>query len=83
MQSHIDAIQERVTKVTGELPHALVTDNNKPHPCGQQSLTDAELEAQGRNIQDILTTNLAVHLLRRPMQHGMRYNHEGHVYIVS
>jgi hypothetical protein len=83
MQSQMDTIQDRITDVTGEFPHALVTDNNEPRPPGRQSLTSAELDAQGSNLRSILTTNLAVHGLRRPMQYGMRYNHEGHVYIVS
>jgi DDE superfamily endonuclease len=75
-----DAIQQQLTRLTGELPRALVSDNNKPNTGGRRSNVEEEERQKGLIVRDQLIIQLAIHGLKRPMMHKMQYNLYGHIY---
>ena len=46
-----DTVQNRLTKQTGEVPVALVTDNNEPRSRGRPTAEEAQLRAEGDSIR--------------------------------
>lgn len=79
----MDAVQEEATRVTGELPIPLVTDNNEPRRRGRPTLMETTDYHQGVTVRERLTTRLAASEMRRPLQHDMHYNQYGHIYMTS
>jgi hypothetical protein len=79
----MDSVQQALTNQTGEMPRAVVTDNNEPRPRGRPTMDDVDLRRHGQEVRHRLTVQLAAHDLRRPMQHDMRYNSHGHIYMTS
>jgi DDE superfamily endonuclease len=79
----IDHIQDLITEQTGELPHAIATDNNEPRPVGRHSTDEIKERELGIHIRERLTVKLAVHGMRRPLLHDMHYNSHGHIYMSS
>ena len=75
----MDATQEHITRQSGELPRATVTDNNEPSPSGRPTRDVAEMREAGEECRLNLTTRLAAHAMRRPMEHGMQQNKHGNV----
>ena len=78
-----DPIQVEITRQTGEIPRAMVSDNNEPKGRGRHTLDETAMALQGAKVRDILTTRLAVNDMRRPMKHDMKYNSYGHIYMTS
>jgi DDE superfamily endonuclease len=79
----MDDIQNELTRQTGEIPRALVSDNNETNTGGRPSLTDRESRRMGDAVRHRLTVRLAIHDLQRPLQHDMHYNSHGHIYMTS
>jgi hypothetical protein len=80
----MDAIQQqRLILQTGEIPRAIVVDNNEPRVAGRRSREENDSRLRGVKIRHRLTVKLASHNLRRPLQHDMQYNDYGHVYMTS
>ena len=80
---NMDATQETITVDTGEMPLALVTDNNEPNPGGRPSLEESQLRDLGGKARDRLTVKLSTYERLRPLQHDMHYNKYGHIYMSS
>ena len=76
-----DSLQAAITRKTGEMPRALVSDNNEPKTPGR--LSDEEIAAinKGERVRNRLTVNLATAGMERPMHNTMKYNSEGHIYM--
>jgi len=79
----IDCIQDQLTRQTGEIPVAAVTDNNEPTRRGRRTLEEIELQALGNKVRQNLMLKLASNDMRRPMQFDMHYNDYGHIYMTS
>ena len=77
----MDAVQQQLTEQTGEPPRPIVVDNNEPRRVGRPSQEEILLQQRGDNVRFHLTTKLATHSMRRPLQHGIRYNSYGHIYL--
>jgi DDE superfamily endonuclease len=78
-----DDTQDYITEQTGEVPQAIATDNNEPRTPGRRTLEENKQRERGISIRDRLTVQLAVHNMKRPMEHGMHYNSHGHIYMSS
>jgi hypothetical protein len=76
-------IQQALTRKTGELPRAVVTDNNEPLRRGRPTIEEGLQREIGIAIRDRLTVALASNDMRRPMQHDMKYNNNGNIIITS
>jgi DDE superfamily endonuclease len=76
----MDTIQRELTRQTGELPRAIVTDNNEPRIGGRPTLEEAEMRRLGQEVRQRLTVKLASKAMRHPLQHDMHYNSQGHIY---
>ena len=66
--------QRQMTDLTGELPHALVTDNNEPKPAGRPSMSEKRLMEEGEVLRNTLMLALAKDNLKRPKESGMKHN---------
>ena len=77
----MDDTQGELFRQTGEIPRAVVTDNNEPRRMGRRSLADNEMRSKGLEVRHRLTVKLAAHDMARPMQHDMQYNTHGNIYI--
>jgi len=72
------AAQNNMTRLTGESPRALVTDNNEPRPLGRPTMTEKAMMEQGELLRNSIMLNLSARGdLRRPMERGMKCNKEG------
>jgi DDE superfamily endonuclease len=60
----------------GDLPRALVTDNNAINEGGRPVL-----DHRGMARRDNITVDLVSHGLKRRLKTGMKYNRDGHVYM--
>ena len=78
-----DSIQGQVTRVTGEIARPLVSDNNEPNPGGRPRQDDQELRDKGTEMRRKITSRLATMEMKRPLQHNMKYNQYGHIYMTS
>jgi DDE superfamily endonuclease len=78
-----DSVQDYITEQTGETPQAIATDNNEPRLGGRPSTEELEQREKGITIRERLTVKLAVHDMRRPLEHDMHYNSHGHIYMTS
>ena len=78
-----DSVQDEITEATGEMPRAIVSDNNEPRRCGRPSVEEEEHRQQGILTRHNLTIKLAVHEMKRPLQSDMHYNSHGHIYMTS
>ena len=76
----MDSLQRRLTRQSGEMPTALVTDNNEPRGQGRPTVAEAQMRDMGKEIRLNLTVKLAAHNMSRPMQYDMEYNEYGHIY---
>jgi hypothetical protein len=79
----VENLQDRITEQTGEVPQAVATDNNEPRTGGRPTLEDVKLRALGISIRERLTVKLAVHEMKRSMEHDMHCNAHGHIYMTS
>ena len=79
----MDETQQQITRVTGEIPRAVVTDNNEPNPGGRRSKDDNLLRVKGEDIRQRMTIKLSACDLDRPLQFDMHYNQNGNVYMTS
>lgn len=70
----MDRSQRTVSRKSGELPRALVTDNNEPKTVGRNTLEENEPKKQGEEVRHRLVVKLAAHGRRRPMQWDMECN---------
>jgi hypothetical protein len=80
---NMDRIQQALTEQTGEMPRAVVTDNNEPRRRGRRTIQEEEMRTIGAGVRSRLTVKLATHELKRPMLHDMKYNSYGHIYLDS
>lgn len=64
----MDDHQVEVTRQSGEMPLALVTDNNEGRPSGRPTVEEREMRQLGNEIRLNLVVKLAAHEMRRPMQ---------------
>ena len=55
----------------GEVPDAIVTDNDEPKPKGRQDKRLEDLKKLGSKLRNTLATNLAAKNYVRPLQSGM------------
>jgi DDE superfamily endonuclease len=78
-----DIIQDHITQQTGEVPQAIATDNNEPRLGGRRTSQEIIQRELGIRIRERLTVKLAVHNMRRPLEHDMHYNSHGHIYMSS
>ena len=76
-------LQTHLTETTGEVPRALVTDNNEPHPGGRPTINEKQLRQTGEQVRHSLMVQLSTHNHERPLQHEMHYNSCGHIYMTS
>jgi DDE superfamily endonuclease len=79
----MDELQNELTRQTGEIPRAIVGDNNEANLGGRPSLTEQLSRKMGNEVRHRLTVKLATHDLQRPLQHDMHYNAYGHIYMKS
>ena len=79
----MDSVQQEITRQSGELPRALVTDNNEPRRRGRPTLEEAELKEKGEEVRHRLLIRLAAENMRRPMQYNMEYNDYGNIYTTT
>ena len=79
----VDATQVEISQQTGEIPIALATDNNEPRRPGRPTVEEEQFRQTGQDIRHQLTVKLSVHELKRPLQHDMHYNSQGHIYMTS
>ena len=79
----MDTTQVEITRQTGEVPRPLVSDNNEPNAGGRRSQDENELRRQGQLVRHRLTVKLSSHDLGRPLEHDMRMNSYGHIYMTS
>ena len=79
----MDRTQQEISRQAGEVPRAVVADNNEPRRCGRPSIDEAEQRALGAAIRNRLTVKLAANDMRRPLQHDMRYNQHGNIHMTS
>ena len=79
----MDHVQRNLSRITGEIPAAVVTDNNEPRRRGRRTLEEAEASHLGDDIRLRLTVKLASRNIRRPLQHDMEYNSHGNMCINS
>ena len=79
----MDSLQQQLTQLSGEMPRALATDNNEPRTAGRHSLEQIDMTQLGDTVRSRLTVKLAVHEMRRPLQHDMHYNSHEHIYMTS
>ena len=68
---NMDDTQGELFRQTGEIPRAVVADNNEPRRMGRRSLADNEMRSKGLEVRHRLTVKLAAHDMARPMQHDM------------
>lgn len=73
--------QQEITAVTNEVPRALVTDNNERKPCGRPTAIESRYKEQGEILRSNLTLSLVRQGLSRPMEDGMLYNKDGHIFL--
>ena len=78
-----DAMQDELTMATGEAPRALATDNNEPRRRRRPTVDEETQRQLGDDIRHRLTIKLATHEMKRPLQHDMHYNKQGHIYMTS
>lgn len=79
----MDSFQQEVTRQTGEMPRAVVADNNEPPRRGRPTIEEADMKGKGEAIRHRLTVLLASKDMRRPLQHDMHYNDYGNIYTTS
>ena len=79
----MDAVQQEITNQSGEMPLALVSDNNEPRRQGRPTIEETEMREMGEEIRLQLMIKLAAHDMRRPMKYDMEYNDYGHVYTTT
>lgn len=79
----MDAIQTELTRQTGEMPRALVTNNNEPGRRGRRTTLEDELRQKGEDARHRMTLRLAAADLRRPLQHDMHHNAHGNIHVTS
>lgn len=77
-----DEIQQAITCETGELPRALVTDNNEPGRPGRRTLEEEELRSMGALMRDQLMVKLSSNQMRRPLGNDMRHNSSGNIHMI-
>ena len=77
-----DEIQTSLTEKTNEIPVPLTTDTGEVAPPGRQPVTITELKRKGEEIRTLLTVDLAVNGLSRPM-HNMYRNRYGNVILTE
>ena len=61
---NMDSIQAALTQLTGEMPRAVVTDNNEPGRRGRRSKHEEEMRMKGVGVRSRLTVKLATHELK-------------------
>ena len=76
----IDETQARLYAETGEMPRAVVTDNNEPARRGRRTVLEEGLSEVGNNVRRRMSVELAAREMRRPLQKDMQYNSYGHIY---
>ena len=79
----MDAIQQELTRRSGEIPRAVVADNNEPARRGRRTLEEIEERELGTAMRHRLTVKLASNDMRRPLQHDMEYNQHGNTHMTS
>lgn len=79
----MDETQQEITRQTGEMPRAVVTDNDEPRSAGRPTTEEALLREQGTQVRNDLTVKLSAYDLKRPLQHDMKCNSHGHIYMES
>jgi hypothetical protein len=79
----MNGTQQALTRQSGEVPRALVIDNNEPRERGRpiQAVIDARM--QGQELRNRPTNALAVNNLKRPLQPEMHRNSQGHIYMTN
>lgn len=75
--------QDERAPVSTEVPSAVATDNNEPHPGGRPTSLMANHQARGRLRREQLTHHLYGNRRGRPMQTRMEFNAYGQVYFTS
>ena len=76
-----DWTQTELTRLTGEMPIAVVTDNNEPRAKGRPTLTEMENMELGAKVRHSIMLKLATNNLKRPLQSDMHYNKYGNIYM--
>lgn len=79
----MDDLQRKITKATGEMPAALVTDNNEVKRGGRPRNEEVEERMIAENIRMTLILRLAENNMKRPSYTGMSANRHGHVYLTN
>jgi hypothetical protein len=79
----MDAVQVELTRQSGEMPRAIVSNNNEPRGPGRPTADEENLRQHGNQVRNRLTVKLATKGLTRPMQHDMKYNDHGNIYMES
>ena len=79
----MNSTQQELTRQTGEMPRAVVTDNNEPARRGRPTASEDRLAKLGNDVRNQLMIKLATHGLKRPLQADMKYNSYGHIYLES
>ncbi len=79
----MDAMQDEMTRASGEMPTALTTDNNEPRRRGRPTASETSLRDEGEQIRRRLTIELSSQGMKRPLQHDMCYNSHGNIYMTS
>jgi len=78
---HMDIVQTHLTRRSGEVPRALVADNNKPSLGGQPTNEETRMRDIREVFRHRLTVQLASEGLHQPLQHDMHYHSHGNIYI--
>jgi len=73
--------QRRQTASSGEVPRALVTDNNEPRLPGRPTDEERDCPLVGERVRNNSVLLLATHNFRRPINSNMRVNAQGHIYM--
>lgn len=80
----MDKTQKDLTSTSGEIPVAMVSDNNEPNPRrGPLQKEEKEARDKGNELRKELTIQLCENYLERPLHSNMATNKYGHVYMTA
>eukprot|EP00521_Asterionellopsis_glacialis_P000695 CAMPEP_0195257062 /NCGR_PEP_ID=MMETSP0706-20130129/6595_1 /TAXON_ID=33640 /ORGANISM="Asterionellopsis glacialis, Strain CCMP134" /LENGTH=90 /DNA_ID=CAMNT_0040310199 /DNA_START=1121 /DNA_END=1393 /DNA_ORIENTATION=- len=77
----MDWTRNELTRLTGEMSIAIVTDNNEPHGSGWCSQSEMENQELGAKVRYSIMLKLASHNMKQPSQSDMHYNKYGKIYM--
>jgi hypothetical protein len=78
-----NALQQDLTHATGETPHPLASNNDKPKLGGHLLEDEMEKMRIGSKIWHRLAVKLVTHKLTCPLHHDMHCDSFGHVQMTS